>query len=122
MKTLKQMVVFDAADLEAESAFWAGLLDGTVDRDEDWHTVLIDGRPQLAVQLAPNHIRPQWPNGQPQQIHLDLYVEDPQAAEEEALALGAKLLKPAYEFVSESGFRVYEDPAGHPFCFCWGHD
>ena len=31
MKITRQVVVIDAADLEAESTFWAGLLSGTVE-------------------------------------------------------------------------------------------
>ena len=30
MRINRQVVVFDAADLAAESSFWAGVLDGTV--------------------------------------------------------------------------------------------
>ena len=43
MKIKRQIVVFDAADLAAESSFWAALLGGTVDADDDWHSVLVDG-------------------------------------------------------------------------------
>src|SRR5579884_1570280 len=88
MKIERQIIVFDAADLAAESAFWAGLLGGTVEADDDWHSVLVDGEWRLGVQLAPNHIPPEWPHGTPQQMHLDLYVDDLQAAHEEAIALG----------------------------------
>ncbi len=71
-----QVVVFDAADLDAGSAAWAGVLGGTVDAD-DRHMVLVDGHPSVGVQLAPNHVPPAWPDGQPpQQIHLDLWVQD----------------------------------------------
>src|SRR5690606_41467102 len=77
MKINHQVVVFDAADLASESAFWAGVLGGTVDADDDWHMVFVDGQPRVAVQLAPDHIPPQWPHGtQQQQIHLDLWVDD----------------------------------------------
>ena len=31
MRVTEQVVVFDAADIGTESAFWAGLLDGTVE-------------------------------------------------------------------------------------------
>lgn len=31
MKFTRQITVFDAADLKTESAFWAGMLGGTVD-------------------------------------------------------------------------------------------
>ena len=52
MKINRQIIVFDAADLDAESSFWAGLLDGTVKAEDDWHTVSVDGEPRLAVQLG----------------------------------------------------------------------
>jgi predicted enzyme related to lactoylglutathione lyase len=110
---------FDAPDLGAESTFWAALLGGTVDADDDWHTVRVDGEPRLAVQLAPGHIPPDWPDGSPQQIHLDIYVDDIRAAHDEATALGAHLLQPAADLGAAHGFQVYADPAGHPFCLCW---
>ena len=43
MRINHQVVVFDAADLAAESSFWAGVLDGTVDAEDDWHMVIVDG-------------------------------------------------------------------------------
>jgi predicted enzyme related to lactoylglutathione lyase len=120
MKIIRQIVVFDAADLSAESGFWASLLDGRADADDDWHTVYVDGEPRLGIQLAPNHVPPEWPDGTPQQIHLDLYVDDVKAAHEKATSLGARLLKPADDIESAHGYQVYADPAGHPFCLCWG--
>lgn len=111
----RTQIVFDAADIDAESAFWAGLLGGHVDKDDDWHNVRSTEGPEISVQLAPNHRPPEWPDGLPQQIHLDLWVEDVGPAEAEVLALGAKRLKA----VDDENFRVYADPAGHPFCLCW---
>jgi hypothetical protein len=101
MKIKREIIVFDAADIATESAFWAGLLGGEVRADEDdWHNVVVDGEWRLGIQLAPNHVAPDWPFGTPeQQMHLDLWVDDLQAAHEEAISLGATLLK---------------------FCFCWG--
>ena len=43
MRIKHQVVVFDAADLAAESSFWAGVLDGTVDAEDDWHMVMVGG-------------------------------------------------------------------------------
>ncbi|WP_247043507.1 VOC family protein [Arthrobacter rhizosphaerae] len=120
MKIIRQIVVFDTADLTTESDFWAGLLGGTVEADDDWHTVFVDGEPRLGFQLAPNHIQPDWPDGTQQQIHLDLYVDDVAAAHDEAISLGARLLKPADDLEAAEGFQVYADPSGHPFCLCWG--
>jgi hypothetical protein len=115
-----QVVVFDAADLSEESAFWAGVLDGTVDAEDDWHMVLVDGEPKVGVQLAPDHVAPDWPDGTPeQQIHLDLWVEDFGQAHDRVISLGASVLKAAGAVDPPDNFQVYADPAGHPFCRCW---
>jgi hypothetical protein len=121
VKLKRQIIVFDAADLAAESGFWAGLLGGEVDAEDDWHSVIVDGEWRFGVQLAPDHVPPDWPEGDPkQQIHLDLWIDadELQAAHDQAIALGARLLKPATADGDDS-FQVYADPAGHPFCFCW---
>jgi predicted enzyme related to lactoylglutathione lyase len=114
-----QVVVFDAADLNAESTFWARLLGGTVDAEDDWHMVLVNGEPRVGVQLAPDHVPPQWPEGTPQQIHLDLWVDDFEEAHAEVMSAGARLLQAAASTESADDFQVYADPAGHPFCLCW---
>jgi predicted enzyme related to lactoylglutathione lyase len=120
MKINDQVVVFDAPDLAAESSFWAGLVGGTVNAEDDWHMVIVEGRPRVAIQLAPDHIAPDWPNGTPpQQVHLDLWVEDFESAHDHVMSLGAKVLKPAEDVDTPDNFQVYADPAGHPFCLCW---
>ena len=137
MRIDHRVVVFDAADLAAESSFWAGVLDGTVDAEDDWHMVLVDGAPRGGVQLAPDHIPPDWPDGTPQQqIHLDLWVEDFATAHDRVMSLGATVLKEAEDIDPRApapppyptghpslsrpdNFQVYADPAGHPFCLCW---
>jgi predicted enzyme related to lactoylglutathione lyase len=120
MQINHQVVVFDAAELEPESAFWAGLLDGTIDAEDDWHMVFVDGKPRIGVQLAPDHVPPDWPDGEPnQQIHVDLWVEDFEEAHEKVMGLGARVLMPAADNDAPDNFQVYTDPAGHPFCLCW---
>ncbi len=122
MDTIRQVVVFDAADISVESTFWASLLGGrVVDVDPAFHCVL-DSADQwrVGVQLAPDHISPDWPNGASQQVHMDLHVTDPTSAHAEATRLGATLLR-ADDLNSEEGHQVYADPAGHPFCIGWGH-
>ena len=124
MRIIRTVVVLDAADLHAESAFWAGMLDGRVFEDEHWHSVVdAAGAWRIGVQLAPDHVPPQWPpapHGVPQQVHLDLHVEDFPAAHERATALGARLLQAYPDLDADEGFQVYADPAGHPFCLGWG--
>jgi hypothetical protein len=122
MEFVRQIVVFDAADIDRESAFWAGMLDGTaaVEEPGEWHTVFdANGVPRISVQAAPDHVPPDWPHGSPQQIHLDFHVEDPARCHDEVVALGARLLYQE-DFAAADGFNVYADPAGHPFCLCWG--
>ena len=120
MKIKRQVIVFDAPDLAAESGFWAALLDGTVHAEDDWHSVVVDGEWRLGFQLAPNHVPPDWPDGTPQQqIHVDVWLDDFKAAHEKATSLGARLLKPADDPEAAEIFQVYADPAGHPFCICW---
>jgi catechol 2,3-dioxygenase-like lactoylglutathione lyase family enzyme len=115
-----QVVTFDAADLQAESSFWAGVLGGEVDRDDGWHMVIVDGEPRIGVQYAEGHVPPDWPAGTPpQQIHLDLWVEDFEAAHEQVMSLGARVLEPASGATAGDDFQVYADPAGHPFCLCF---
>jgi hypothetical protein len=107
-------VVLDAAEIDAEAQFWAALLDiPIVHRSDDWMT--LEGRNvRLAVQLAPDHVRPDWPDpSRPQQIHLDIEVDDVDRAEAQVLALGASRLPDPPD---ADDFRVYSDPAGHPFC------
>lgn len=115
-------VVLDAAELEAESRFWHHLLGGSLERKERHHILRVHGSPVLAIQLAPGHVPPQWPTGQPQQIHIDLAVDDITAAHHRAVEAGARLLTRQEDIddTAKSGYRVFADPAGHPFCLCWG--
>lgn len=54
---------------------------------------------------------PRWPDPDyPQQLHLDIFVPDLSATSELVTDLGASLL------LDHGHFRVYADPAGHPFC------
>jgi hypothetical protein len=122
MRITRRVVVFDAADIDAESRFWAGLTGGVVHRDDHWHSIVVDGEWVMGVQHAPNHVPPQWPTGhQQQQVHLDLHVDDLDAATRLATELGGRELqaprRPADNPDGDEMFTVYASPAGHPFCF-----
>jgi hypothetical protein len=47
-------------------------------------------------------------------MHLDVIVDDLDAAEAAVLSLGAT----KHEHQPGTSFRVFLDPAGHPFCLC----
>jgi predicted enzyme related to lactoylglutathione lyase len=62
---------------------------------------------------------PEWPGQQrPQQLHLDFDVDDLDGEEKRALTLGATVLERTDQLRPEANWRVYADPAGHPFCLC----
>jgi hypothetical protein len=122
VRIIRRVVVFDASDIDAESGFWAGLLGGTVHPDDDWHSIVVEGDWVMGVQRAPDHVPPDWPGGpQQQQVHLDLHVDDLEAAGRLALELGGRRLqapaRPADDPNGDELFAVYASPAGHPFCF-----
>lgn len=123
MRFSRQVIVLDAANIEEVAQFWAALLEGKVQRsDEDWYEIAVDGDYPVAIQRVVDHVPPQWPDGQPQQIHLDFFVDDIRSEHARALELGAEFLKASSDLDASTGFQVYADPAGHPFCLCWGWD
>jgi catechol 2,3-dioxygenase-like lactoylglutathione lyase family enzyme len=110
-------VVIDCPDPKALAHFYAELLGmGVVTDRGDWLVIeSAAGRPGIAFQYAPDHKPPRWPDPEfPQQLHLDVNVDDVDIAEQQVLALGATRLPGQGE-----DFRVYADPAGHPFCLVW---
>ncbi|GGM05228.1 glyoxalase [Streptomyces fumigatiscleroticus] len=114
------VVVLDCPDPQALAGFYAGVLGGTVEadpEDTDWVDLKLPGGQALAFQRADGFVPPEWPRADhnSQQFHLDLTVPDLDAAERAVLELGAKPLEA--EDRSRT-FRVYADPAGHPFCLC----
>ncbi|MEU6420958.1 VOC family protein [Streptomyces spiralis] len=110
------VVVLDCPDPRALAGFYAEVLGGTVEGEGDWVDLKVPGGPSLAFQAAPGHVPPKWPRSdRSQQFHLDLVVEDLDAAEKGVLALGAEPLDATDRTRT---FRVYADPAGHPFCLC----
>jgi catechol 2,3-dioxygenase-like lactoylglutathione lyase family enzyme len=113
-------VVLDCPDPAALAAFYAELLGGTVDvEDETWVDLDREGGQRLSFQLAPALRAPAWPDPErPQQFHLDIAVERAQfeAADKQVRDLGATLLEDDLD--GTRNWRVYADPAGHPFCLC----
>ncbi|MFJ3091072.1 VOC family protein [Streptomyces sp. NBC_00727] len=109
-------VVLDCPDPVALANFYAALIGGEVEQQEDWVDLTGGAGAPLAFQAAPGFVPPKWPSADAsQQFHLDLTVQDLDAAEREVLALGATVLEADDR---ERSFRVYADPAGHPFCLC----
>ncbi|UYQ62481.1 VOC family protein [Streptomyces peucetius] len=113
-------VVLDCPDPVALARFYAELVGGDVELGEDdgdtWVDLKGSDGAALAFQAAPGFVAPGWPSAEKsQQFHLDVTVEDLDAAEAKVLALGATVLDAEDR---KRSFRVYADPAGHPFCLC----
>ena len=76
------------------------------------------GEIELAFIRVDDYRAPRWPDSEhPKQFHLDFEVDDIDAEESRVLALGATLRQDSVG-ADGYGWRVYEDPIGHPFCLC----
>jgi len=109
--------VLGAPDPRALAGFYQRLLGWPLGSDEPgWVTLRApDGGAGLSFQTEEAHVRPTWPAGpgdQQMQMHLDIEVDDLEAAGAEAVAAGAVLA----DYQPQEDVRVYLDPAGHPFC------
>ncbi len=103
-------VIVDCPDPTALASFWSRLLgDPITYQDEDFVVVSASSQTSgMAFQRSPDQRPATWPDpAVPQQIHLDVMVDDLPAAHAAVLELGATKL---------GGDDVFADPAGHPFC------
>lgn len=107
-------VALDCDDPAALGAFWAAVLGGEVVFESERFVAVRAEGVWLTAQRVDDYRPPTWPGAdRPKQVHLDLAGADLEAAESHVLACGATRAEtqPAPE-----RFRVYLDPAGHPFC------
>lgn len=108
-------IVIDCPDPGALAKFYGALLDWKVDSSADWADVRAEYGHCISFQRVAAYTPPEWPAQQlPQQMHLDVVVDDLDAAERAVLALGAT----KHQHQPGTSFRVFLDPAGHPFCLC----
>jgi hypothetical protein len=106
--------VVDCPDPLGLATFYATLLDWRVEPSNDWVSVR-HGEQCLAFQRVDDYVPPQWPGQEhPQQMHIDVVVDDLDTAESDVVALGAT----RHPHQPGTTFRVFLDPAGHPFCLC----
>jgi hypothetical protein len=109
-------VMLDCPDAKRLSGFYAELLGKPVTYENDGMAMIgePDAQPIMFQQVG-GYVAPRWPDPAfPQQLHLDVTVEDVEAGEAAVLKLGATSLG-----AGGDNWRVYADPAGKPFCLCW---
>jgi catechol 2,3-dioxygenase-like lactoylglutathione lyase family enzyme len=114
-------VAIDCPDGKALGEFYAAILgyEMTYSGDEGAFITGGEGTLPIMFQNVAGYHAPQWPDpAHPQQAHLDIDVADIAESEKLVLSLGATRLKDSGG--TTTGYRVYADPAGHPFCLVWG--
>jgi catechol 2,3-dioxygenase-like lactoylglutathione lyase family enzyme len=113
-------VVFECADPAEQGRFWEAVLGYARHHDRpEWVTIAdpMDTTRRLSFQRVEDHVAPTWPErDRPQQAHVDLLVADLDEADARVVALGARRLTVDAVVHDDESFRVYADPAGHPFC------
>ena len=116
-----QVAALDCPDPLTLAAFYSELTGLAVEPLGDfpeenvtWIELVTEHGPTLAFQKVANHVAPTWPEGPiPQQAHLDFAVDDLEDGEAFVLGIGARK---ADVQPDPTSFRVFLDPAGHPFC------
>ncbi|WP_028279994.1 VOC family protein [Arthrobacter sp. H5] len=116
MKFELSATVLDSPDAQELAGFYNRLLGWQFKCNEpDWVMLRAPSGAGLSFQTEENYVRPVWPAGpgDPQMmLHLDIYVDDLEAACAHATEQGAVMA----EFQPQDHVRVFLDPAGHPFC------
>lgn len=104
--------VLNCADLETMTDFWIRALDlvPSSREPEDEFRVLRGERVNISLQLARTPVTAR------DQMHLDLYSDDPSAQVERLLALGAAKVR-GHEDPDDT-YVVLRDPEGNEFCIC----
>ncbi|MGP5076487.1 VOC family protein [Brachybacterium alimentarium] len=114
------MLTLDAAETEPVARFWAAVLGWPIVHLSAQYAMLQGPSHALGIGAIPDHVRPSWPDDGHKQFHLDLAVEDLDAAAARCVELGAERVpeQPGETWI------VLQDPAGHPFCLtdaaAWG--
>ncbi|MFF1595799.1 VOC family protein [Streptomyces sp. NPDC058286] len=109
-------ITLDCPDPQALAAFYrqATGLELHSKSDDDFAGLAREDGLFIGFQRVDNYRAPSWPDqAVPQQSHLDFAVDDLNEAEALLLELGAS--KPEYQPGGDR-WRVFTDPAGHPFC------
>lgn len=109
--------VLEAPDARELAEFYRQLMGWEMcEQEEKWVTLTPPGGGTgLSFQTDTEYTSPTWPAkpGQQQmQAHLDIAVEDLEAASAHALTTGATLA----DYQPQERARIFLDPVGHPFC------
>ena len=112
------LVALDCPDPRALAAFYRDIVGGEIraaSASDDWVRLEVPNGSDIGFQRDPSYRSPEWPDGTPQQAHLDFDVTDLDEGERAVIEIGASK---AEVQPSPDEWRVFLDPVGHPFCLC----
>lgn len=110
-------LVFECEDPERSAHFWAQVLDlDPPHGDPAWLTLHWEPVGRFSFHRVERYRPPVWPgeSGE-QQTHFDLLVDDLDEASRTVEQAGGTPLTAVLDPGPEA-WRIYADPAGHPFC------
>jgi len=124
-------ICLDCADAEVLAAFYGRIL-GWVEAGRDEPDSRLGGSGWISLRNPSGDIGlsfqaedwyepPTWPEesgAQAKMIHLEVDVDDVEAAVAEVVAAGGREAPTQPDGRDPSQLRVMLDPAGHPFCLC----
>jgi predicted enzyme related to lactoylglutathione lyase len=109
------LIVIDCPDPGALARFYGAMLDWKIDVSANPASVCAEYGQCISFHQVAGYTPPTWPTQErPQQMHLDVIVDDLDSAQAAVTDLGAT----RHPDQPGTSFRVFLDPAGHPFCLC----
>jgi catechol 2,3-dioxygenase-like lactoylglutathione lyase family enzyme len=110
-------VIIEAPDAGSLARFYSQVLGWPIVHEEPKYVIIAppDTVSYIGFNTSAEYVRPVWPpveGSQQMMMHVDVEVDDLEAAVAAAIELGAT----AADFQPQDNVRVMLDPAGHPFC------
>lgn len=110
------LAALECRNPRALALFYQQIVGGVIKESTEsdgWVRLETPSGSDIGFQLDPDYEPNKWPDGPSQQAHLDFVVPDLDAGEAALLAIGA--VKAEVQPTPDE-WRVFLDPAGHPFC------
>ncbi len=110
-------LVLECDDAELLARFWQKVLDlPEPEGDSEWLTLRWEPVGRFSFHRVAGYRPPSWPGeGGEQHVHFDLLVDDLSDAGVSVEMAGARPLTEVMN-PGPKAWRIYADPAGHPFC------
>ncbi|MEO9180411.1 MAG: VOC family protein [Acidimicrobiales bacterium] len=108
-------IAIDCDDIDELANFYSRITHQPISYQSEEFACLNLSTYWLTFQRVDNYVEPTWPSStSPKQFHLEIWTDDIDSAEVLVLEYGAT--KSAVQPSLDDSWRVFVDPAGHPFC------